>query len=390
MKTTDLAAGQPAPPDPARQFEWTPAEKLVAHRNMHVMFASDTIEAAATPCPLPYVPQLATLTYALPDGMQDLDGYFTRTHATGLLVLKNGQIALERYAGGNTETTLWASRSVAKSFVSTLIGAALHDGAIRSLDDRVADYVPELAGTLYERVTLRQNLQMTSGQPHDNEFPSILALHQCLVNRERHGLLRALKRFAAPGTPWHPPGERFVYHSADVIVSGLVLERATGCRPARYLQDKIWKPFGMEQPAYWNLDGPGGTTFANSGISACLRDWARLGLFMLHEGRLPQGTQVLPDGWIVEATTPSAASLHAGNPYGFNWWLVQADSDAPPGQAPYSARGSAGQRIFIDPARQLVIAKWATWDNPPMAPSGKTALAEDDILFTAIARQLSG
>lgn len=376
-------------PDPARQFAWTPAEKFVAHRNMHRLFASDGFDASSKPLALPPGPALTGVRYTHAGATHDLDSYFARTHAAGLLVLHDGAIVLERYAGGTSTETRWATRSVAKSFTSTLVGVALREGAIRSLDDRVTDYVPELAGTLYERVTLRQNLQMTSGQPHASEFPSILPLHQCLVDRERHGLLRELPRFAAYGPGVQLPGERFAYHSADVIVSGLVLERATGCRPAQYLQAKLWQPFGMERAGYWNLDGPEGTTFANSGIGACLRDWARFGLFMLRDGQLPDGTRLLPEGWVAAATTPSAASVRAGTPYGFNWWLPDAHGRAVvPGEATwYSARGNAGQRIFIHPTERLVIVKWAAWDNPPAQPSGDAALHEDELLFAAIVRQ---
>lgn len=309
------AADRPVLPIAARQFAWTPEEKLVAHRNMHVLFPSDLVRAGARAWPLPPGRPLADVSYEWQGRTHGLDAWFARTNATGLLVLKDGAIVLERYARGNTPETLWASRSVAKSFTSTLVGMALRDGALRSLDDAVTDYLPELSGTLYERVSLRQNLQMTSGQPHETEFPSILPLHECIVRADEQGcLLRVLKAFGAIGAGVLPPGRRFAYHSADVIVSGLVVQRATGSSLARYLERKLWQPFGMERVAAWNLEAPGGATFANSGLSACLRDWGRFGLFMLREGALPDGTRQLPEGWIEEATRPSDASLQAGAP----------------------------------------------------------------------------
>ena len=384
-------ADRPVLPIAARQFAWTPEEKLVAHRNMHVLFPSDLVRAGAQPWPLPQGRPLASVNYEWQGRTHDLDAWFARTNATGLLVLKDGAIVLERYARGNTPGTLWASRSVAKSFTSTLVGMALHDGALRSLDDAVTDYLPELRGTLYERVSLRQNLQMTSGQPHETEFPSILPLHECTVRADEQGcLLRELKAFGAIGAGVLAPGRRFAYHSADVIVSGLVVQRATGSSLASYLERKLWRPFGMERAAAWNLEAPGGATFANSGLCACLRDWGRFGLFMLREGVLPDGSRQLPEGWIEEATRPSDASLQAGAPYGFNWWRPDPTSPAriPGGHSVYSARGSAGQTLMLNPAKGMVIAKWAVWDGPAGAPTGDIRRHEDDLLFAAIVAQL--
>ena len=363
------------------QFDWTPRQKVVAHRNMHHLFPTELIEAGPATLPLPAGPQLADLTYWFGGEQYWLDDYFRRTHVAGLLVLKDGLVVQEKYACGNDEHTVWASRSVAKSVTSTLMGIALHEGAIRSLDEKVGDYIPELRGTLYEDVTLRQNLRMTSGQPHDSEFPSILAFHACMVKGEESGcFLRVLKDFAKREDA-RPPGTMFAYHSADVIVSGIVVQRAVGCTLAEYLQKKLWQPFGMERAAGWNLEAPGGQTFANSGLSACLRDWGRFGLFLLREGELPDGTRLLGPDWIREATTPSEASLRAGKAYGFNWWMTH-------GPGVYAAHGNAGQRILIDPAERVVIAKWATWNNPPAAPSAPAADLEDAALFAAIVEHL--
>jgi CubicO group peptidase (beta-lactamase class C family) len=175
-----------------------------------------------------------------------------------------------------------------------------------------------------------------------------------------------------------------------VIASGIVLERAVGKTLAAYLQDKLWRPFGMAQDAYWNLEAPGGHAFANSGICASLRDWARFGLFMLREGVLRDGTELLPDGWIAEAITPSSASLRASAPYGFNWW--RPDPACPSrmngSESCYSARGSAGQRILINPAKKLVICKWAVWGNGQLTDMGAPLLYEDEALFASIVERL--
>ena len=229
---------------------------------------------------------------------------------------------------------------------------------------------------------------MTSGQPYATEFPSIIPFHTCTVKGDEPGcLLRELRALGASGQGERPPGTRFAYHSADVLASGLVIERATGRSLASYLQEKIWQPLGMEHDAYWNLEAAGGLAFANSGISASLRDWARFGLFMLNEGGLPDGVSLLPPGWIEEATCASDASVAAGTPYGFNWWLAKDYESSGNGGA-YSARGNAGQRILVHPAKRMVICKWAAWPTGQTSMGAAELLAEDEALFASIAQQV--
>lgn len=383
-------ADMDALPGPEDQFRWSVAEKTVAHRHFDLLFPSETIASGDHVLPLVKADKPISIGFDYDGRRLTIADYFARSNATGLLVLKGDRILFERYARGNGPDTHWASRSMAKSVTATLIGIALKEGKIHSLDDAVERYVPELADTRYGPVTLRQTLQMTSGMP-DTEFPSALPLQACTVKRERGCFIRELKAIAAVDRPdYAKPGTRFSYLSADVIVNGLVLERATGMSPAQYLSSRIWRPFGMERDAYWNLEAEGGATFANSGIGATLRDYGRFGLFVMQGGRLGDGDMLLPADWAKDALTPSRASVIAGTPYGFNWWLNPPKSDAPGISHTYYARGSNGQLIVINPDERLVIVKWAVWDNDPAKPSGATAKDMDDALFDAIIKAAHG
>ncbi|WP_340110373.1 serine hydrolase domain-containing protein [Pikeienuella sp. HZG-20] len=391
-------------PDISNQLQWTAEEKLVAHRKMHLLFPSDTIAASAFTRQLP---EGESLDVRYRHGGEDMDigRYFETTNATGLIAVRDGEIVLERYAEGNSSDTRWASRSMAKSVTSTLIGIAIAEGFIPGVDTPVTRYLPELAGGLFDGLTIRHLLQMVSGLPYTEDplDPSsdVFQLQACTTHGEKGAFLSFLKRLGdrAPQSA-AAPGSVFNYSSADSVVLGLVLERATGVRPASYLQKRIWGPLGMERDAFWNLEAEGGSTFAASGLSATLRDYARFGLFILGGGALPDGEATLPDWWMEEAVRASAASLKARTPYGFQWWLhhkngvpsVAAGAVDPtlPDSAPlrmpggdtlFYALGSSGQTIAINPAMNAVIVKWAVWEKPSGRNDGRH---KDAALFAAI------
>lgn len=395
---------QAAMPRAEDQLRWTTNEKFVAHRNMHHLFPRDVVSAGGRVRRFSKTPDI-DVAYVYEGKPLDLDGYFADNQATALLVLKKGAIVLERYAHGNDASTRWASRSMAKSFTSTLVGAAIHDGAIGGVDDGIVEYVPELRGSLYDGVSLRQILQMVSGVPFIEDYSDpnadVYALQLCTVGRRKGAFLGLLDRVAnrAPERKT-PPGSRFYYSSLDSILCGIVVERATGKRPADYLSERIWQPCGMEGDGFWNTESDGGTTFAASGIGATLRDYGRFGQFIL-EGGVCGDARVLPEGWMHEATRPSQASLEERSPYGFQWWLHRAegvnsvkagavDPRTPLAEpvamrgadAMFYALGNAGQSIAINPAEEVVIVKWAAW-NDSQGPDGRGRLA-DATLFAAI------
>jgi CubicO group peptidase (beta-lactamase class C family) len=266
-------------------------------------------------------------------------------NAAGLLVLQDGKVRLERYARGHGPAERWTSFSVAKSMTSTLVGAAVKDGSIRSLDDPVTRYIPELRGSAYEDVTVRHLLTMTSGVRWDEDYRNPKSdVAMMLVTPPGPdedvtiSYLRRLPREAAPGTKW-------VYKTGESNLIAVLVRRATGKPLSSYLSEKIWRPFGMEYSAFWQVDERG-QEIGGCCLSATLRDYGRFGQFILEGGRAG-GKEILPRGWVAEATRKHAEIGAPGRGYGYQWWT---------GPDPiFSAIGIFGQGIVIDPERNLVI-----------------------------------
>lgn len=294
--------------------------------------------------------------HPLPAGQQlaldvDLDRYFAQQRVAGLVVLVDGQVVLERYGLGFGPEGRWTSFSVAKSLTSTLVGAALQDGSIRSLDDKVSAYVPDLVGSVYDDVTVRQLLTMTSGVGWNEDYAdpaSDVARFNAHVPEDgvdaTVSYMRQLHRVA-------PPGEQWAYKTGETNLIGVLVSSATGRPLADYLSEKIWAPFGMEQDATWLL-GSTGHEISGCCIQASTRDMARFGLFVLGGGRIGD-VQVVPEDWFAQATTEQADIGEPGRGYGFQWWTYDDGT--------FAAQGIFGQGIFIDPARQLVIATNGNW-----------------------------
>ena len=343
---------------------WTPEQQLAGYRNMDRITQTRVIAAGGLPYPLPERPRdLSSVSYQVEDETFDLAGFRAHNRVVGLLVIKDGEIVFEEYDQGNTPQTRWMSFSIAKSVVSLLLGAAIRDGHIESLDDPVAAYLPGLGGTSYGDVTLQNALQMASGvewnEDYADPFSDVSTSRGTAAERIR--FLSAKPRVA-------PPGERFNYNTGETHLVGGVVRAAVGSDLSTYLSQEIWKPFGMEADAYWQLVEPGGAEHGGCCISATLRDYGRIGLFALREGVLPDGSAVLPDGWMRESTTPSKAN----DGYGYLWWLSKARA--------YRALGIFGQAIFIDPEEKLVIVTHGVW---PRA-TGKDLAAHRAAFFQAV------
>ena len=321
-------------------YAWTPEQIVAGFRNMDKIFPTRKIMTGDTILPLPLdLVNLDDAVIRTEATTLTLDEYFTRQSVAGLLVIKDGKIVYERYGLGNTQDTPWVSFSVAKSVTSMLIGAAVHDGYIDNLDEKVTDYLPRLRGSSYEDSSIRDLLQMSSGVQW-NETYADPSSDVASVNWETIALyeyLRDKPRIFAPG-------ETFNYNTAETNLVGTLLRSAIGNNLATYLGEKIWRPFGMEAAANWGLTEPGGGEFGGSRISATLRDFGRIGLFALGNGQLADGTQVLPVTWMDESTSPSRGN--AG--YGYLWWLNPNGS--------YRANGIFGQGIYINPQENIVIA----------------------------------
>jgi CubicO group peptidase (beta-lactamase class C family) len=359
----------------------TPAMAVQTSRNIDRLFATRVIPRGPSIRPLPQADTpLTTVTFSDHGTRYTLDEYLSLNRVTGLLVLQDGRIALERYRVGNTERTRWMSMSIAKSVTSTLIGAALKQGYIASLDDPVTRYVPALRGSAYDKVPIRDVLMMASGarwneDRHDpaSDRRHLLEAQISQVPGSALAVMRGLPRAAAPGAVNN-------YSTGEAQVAAEVVRRAVGLPLATYLSERIWSRFGMEADANWWLDSPGGTEIGGSGISATLRDYGRFGLFML-EGGVAGGDSILPHGWVREASTPKVLADGTPLDYGYMWW--PSTSRASRRDGAYVAEGLYGQFLYVNPAARVVIVVWSA----RVTPTGAVPI-DDRVFFDAVVETL--
>lgn len=320
---------------------FTPEERRVAFGHIDRLLPTRIVESGTDPYPLTERPRdFSRLTYELDGRTHGLDDFLAMPGAIGLLVVKDGAILFEHYAPGNDRDSRWISFSVTKSVTSLLIGAAIADGFIESVDEPVSHYLPRLRGTPYETATIRNVLNMASGVSWNEDYAdseSDVARAGGANGLDLVQYLAALPRNAEPG-------KAFNYNTGETNLAGEILRSAIGNNAATYLTHRIWQPFGMESDATWLTSGAGGGETGGCCISATLRDFARIGIFAMHDGVLRDGTRVLPEGWMNESVRPSAGS----EGYGYLWWLS--------GDGSFAAQGIFGQQIYIDPSRRLVIA----------------------------------
>lgn len=338
--------------------------QIISFRNIPALSATRTIEAGDYTLELAPAPSdFSSFHYQVGTQQYSLDDFMVHNDIAGLLVIKDGKNLLERYGLGNDEDSAWVSFSMAKSVVSMLTGAAIKDGYIHSVDDKVTDYLPQMKGSAYDQVSIGNVLQMASGVQWNEDYTdpnsdvasspgNLIDLFHFLGNKER---------VAAPG-------ERFNYNTGETNLAGAILRAAIGNNLATYFTHKIWQPFGMESDATWQTHGLGNGELGGCCINATLRDFGRLGLFAMNDGFLADGTQVLPQNWMQESTTPSKGSAQ----YGYLWWLE--------GDGVYRASGIFGQGIYINPASNLVVVALSAWRTA----QGAEYSAHRDAVFKAI------
>lgn len=344
---------QPPARDPAdlQVLFWNDEQRSERFRAMEQWFAGHEVAGAAAPRALPKGAPLPAEARAA------LDALMAETRTAGIMVLKDGAVRYEAYGLGLTPGDRWTSFSVAKSFTSTLLGAALRDGFIASLDDPVTRYVPGLAGSAYEGVTVRQLATMTSGVRWNEDYTdpkSDVAMTQSFVIE--HGAdaivaqMKALPREAEPGTKW-------VYKTGETNLIGLLVENAVGQPLAEYAKAKIVDPAGFADGLFWMVDPARGGSIGGCCLSITLADYARMGQFALEGGK---GT--VPDGWFAEAGAAQVdfAPGMPGFGYGYQWWTY-------PGGA-YGAQGIFGQGITLVPGKGLVIAYVGNWPRASGGP----------------------
>ena len=359
------------PPPPASVLFWSQAQKEAGFPKMEAQFPVST---AARGERVQALPAGTPLKVAQVGGQPfDLAAYMASEKTAGILVLQDGKVRLERYGLGYGPNGRWTSFSVAKSVTSTLVGAAVKDGDIKSLDDKVTRYIPSLRGSAYDQVSVRQLLTMTSGVRWNEDYTDPNSDVALLFSTPPDpGLdstvsyMRKLPREAAPGSKW-------VYKTGETNLIGVLVTSATGKSLSAYLSEKIWKPYGMEQDAIWMIDERGQEA-GGCCLSMTLRDYGRVGEF-LRTGGIGSAGAVLPKDWIAEATRQQAATGDRFG-YGYQWWTE-------PGGV-FNGLGIFGQRLHVDPARKLVVVVSSAWPEA----TNPARSARQDALIAAIAAQL--
>jgi CubicO group peptidase (beta-lactamase class C family) len=387
----------PAPFDailpPAKDMlTWTQSERVVGFRSTYRQYRADVFHAdAANIRALPErgLP-LAPPRYRVKDQVFGLEDYLRHQDVTGLLVLKGGQIAYEYYGHGNTASTLWTSRSVAKSVVSILVGIAIREGSIKSVDDPITRYLPELQHTAWDGVSLRNLLQHTSGVAWNENYKDpgsdFAALTRCEAGDTPYECVLKLVR-GVGRKPGIKPGEVWSYNTGGAWLVGRVLESATGMPVSRYLETRLWRRFGMQGDGIWEALVEGKIDMGGHGFNATLRDWGRFGLFVAGGGRLPDGTELLPRDWLAQSTawTHAKGSVDESNPdgqYGYQWWHAAipkgADADLKAlANRTLWAEGIFGQVIAIDPSQHVVMVQWSTYAEA----EGSDELGDEQLFF---------
>lgn len=326
---------------------WNQAEREANFRRMETLVASNRVAHGARVHPLPAG---APLVPAWTAPGATLDTYMAEQKIAGLMVVQNGRVRIERYALGFGPRDRWTSFSVAKSFTSTLVGAAIRDGHIKSIDDPVTRYIPALAGSAYDGVSIRQLLTMTSGVRWNEDYADPASdVARMYAGPRQPGVplivsyMRTLPRAAPPGSVW-------AYKTGETDLIGVLVAQATRRPLATYLAQKIWRPYGMAMDAAWLKDAIDGTENGGCCLSIALADYARMGQFLL-DGGIVRGRRVLPDWWLAQATARQADIGRGAMGYGYQWWVY--------GDGRFAGIGIFGQLLYIDRGRRLVIVQLA-------------------------------
>jgi len=344
---------------------------------VHVIPASShpTVFESGNPLPLPE-------SFVFNGHTRNTTEFLKETDTTGLLILRDSRVVYENYWRGNNANTHWISFSLCKSFVSALVGIAVAEGKIASINDPVTRYVPELRGSAYDGVRIKDILQMSSGASWNEDYSD----WNSDINRFGRAFAfgGSFDDFVKTLKGEHQPGTFNRYNSMDTQVLGLLLRHVTGRPIADYLSEKIWTPLGMESGAEWTTDDAG-SEFAAGGLNATLRDYAKLGELYRNQGNW-QGKQIVDANWVKASITPDAphvqpgARKNADSPYGYGlqWWV-------PDNRGDFTAIGIYNQFIYVSADRHLVIAKTSA-NHAYGTSNGESSDHEDEhmALFRAI------
>jgi CubicO group peptidase (beta-lactamase class C family) len=373
---------------PERPRLFSGARQYENFARMGDFYPTAAMKRSSDPRPWPRGPALALPErYDFEGSSRSTTALLEATDTSALLVLQDGALRHEAYFLSGSETTRWISWSVAKSFTSALVGIAVEQGLIRSIEDPISDYVPVLAGSAYDGVAIRHVLQMSSGagwvedytdpESDVNRLDAVMAGHATLD--EFVGGIRAEV----------PAGTVCRYNSGETQALGMLLRAATGRTVADYMQSELCDPLGFQDDGYWLTDRDG-VEMVLGGLNLTARDFLRIGELYRNGGRW-DSRQRVPANWVEASVHADAAHLQPGRVivgdhafpfgYGYQWWL-------PPGtRGEFSAIGVYNQFVYVDPASRTVITKLSA--NPAYGTTSEEAEnrdAENLALVQAIAR----
>lgn len=346
--------------------------------NFDKLLPAHAVAPPAEPSPLARSCDGGEWRYEFEGERRTIEQYLARHPTTGLLIARDSAILLERYQYGRRDTDRLLSNSMVKTMVAMLVGIAIKEGKIRSIEDRAQDYVPEMKGSAYGETTLRALLTMSSGIAFSERYDGTddaFAFSRDLRRSDLPNAANLLRRYSTRAAP---PETKFAYAGSQTETLGLVLMAATGKRLADYLSEKIWKPMGAEDEASWTVDGHNQEQ-AYCCFAARLRDYARFGLLLARNGG-----GLIPEAWVIEATSAPEGSFRAprvATPfygYGYQTWIMPAK------RRMFAMLGTNGQAIFVDPASKLVLVHTAVRLKPNQDPAARELTA----LWFGLVREL--
>ena len=333
-----------------------------------------TLKKAATPLPLPKAAREPHFEYRFKNRTHTLDDFLAHQRITGLLLIKDGEILLERYQYDRKPRDRFVSHSMAKSIVSIAVGMALAEGKITSLDDAVSKYVPKLAGSPYGETSIRNVLRMSSGVAFKEVYDGNDDLTRFSVIRNWDGSIEALRAFRVREAE---QGSRFHYASSETVVLAVLLRAVTGTTLSAYLTSRLWQPMGAEADATW-VRSRDGLEIASGSFNAILRDYGRLGVLLANDGAVG-ARQIVPKEYLLEATDwhrqPEAFAPRRATPYfgyGYQFWTYPGEKRR------FALLGVYGQSIFVDPELKLVMVITAAAKHAGLA-KGSLATERDAV-----------
>lgn len=374
-----LAGGPPSDvPIAVQILRWHMLDNDVSSltfRSMDTLFTTRTVARSGPVWALPHADRPLQVGYSWKGQNYSTQQFLERTYTNALLVMKDGRVVSEVYRNATSEHSRFIGWSMTKSITSVLIGCALAEGRIDSLDTPISRYLPELKGGGYEGVSIRHVMQMRSGvdyeERYDFEHPGRAASNHISA------LVRNVARFADAARTLpriHEPGSFFQYKTIDTAVLGWLIERVTQGSVAAYTARCLWEPLGAESDAFYIMDGPPGVgrEFSGAGFNATLRDFARFGQMVLNGG-VANGRRIVSADWIHESTRPSGDPGGQGGGYGLQWWILGTTGA-------FAAIGLQGQYIYIDPTTRTVVVKLSYFP-----PGDNSALdAETQVFLRAV------